>query len=94
MKHDKRMRKLEHEIKDAMINQRLTNEIHNEAHRLVLKNIYHNYYDLPTDQQYRKPDQLMKIVVDGSETLAKVKKLHEFGLHPSLIFFSSELYDN
>jgi len=36
----------------------------------------------------------MSAIVDSSETLERARKLHETGLHPSLIFFSKELFDS
>ena len=36
----------------------------------------------------------MSAIVDSSETLERARKLHETGLHPSLIFFSKDLLDS
>lgn len=94
LSYDKEMRQMEYQYKQGLIDKKIRKGIHEEAHKIVLKNIYHTYYDLPANERFRKPDQLMKIVVDGSETLKKVERLHDFGLHPTLIFFSKELFDN
>ena len=61
---------------------------------VVLKNIYRQYYDLPNDQSFRKPDMVMRTIVETSETIQKAEQLQEKGLHPTLIFFSKELYEN
>jgi hypothetical protein len=42
---------------------------------------------------FRKADAIMRQVVDTSESLKRAKDLTEY-LHPALIFFSKELYDN
>lgn len=60
----------------------------------MLNNLYREYYDIPNNLRVRKADDLMRIAVDTSETLKKVEKLQQRGLHPSLIFFSHDLYDN
>jgi hypothetical protein len=73
---------------------RAHNEIHRAAHATVLKNLYKTYYDVPNDMAVRKADSTMKTVVDTSETLQRVKHLSDRGLHPSIIFFSAELYEN
>ena len=67
--------------------------IKKHAKNIVLKNIYRQYYDLPNEMQFRKADPVLKTIVDTSETLQKVDKLTQF-IHPSLIFFSKELFDN
>lgn len=69
-------------------------QIHKLAKETVLRNVYKSYYDLPNDLKARKADVAMRAVVDTSETLAKVAELHEHGLHPKLIFFGDELYEN
>lgn len=76
------------------VDHRAHNEIHRVAHATVLKNLYRTYYDLPNDLAVRKPDSTMKTVVDTSETLKRVKNLSNQGLHPSVLFFSAELYEN
>lgn len=69
-------------------------DIHKLAKEAVLRNVYKSYYDLPNDIKARKADATMRAVVDTSETLARVEALHEHGLHPKLIFFGDELYEN
>lgn len=69
-------------------------EIHKKAHKMVLKNLYKTYYDLPNDFMARKADSTMEAIVESSEALRKARVLQERGMHPSLIFFSKELYDN
>jgi len=73
---------------------KMKNQIHKTAKQMVLKNVYKTYYDLRNDTSYRKPDIAMRAIVETSETLKKVETLHEHGLHPQLIFFGKELFDN
>ena len=68
--------------------------IHKLAREAVLRNLYKSYYDLPNDLKARKADATMRAVVETSETLGRVETLHEHGLHPKLIFFGNELYEN
>ena len=67
--------------------------INEQTADMVLSNIYKEYYDLPNDIHYRKADMLMRTIVDNSEALMRARTLSEY-LHPTLIFFSKELYDN
>ena len=57
------------------VEQRAHSEIHRVAHKIVLKNLYKTYYDVPNDMAARKPDATMKTVVDTSKTLERVKNL-------------------
>jgi hypothetical protein len=63
---------------------------------MVLRNLYRGFYDIPNEMQgMRKPDDLMRIIVRNSDTLDRVEKLEEnTGLHPSMIFFANNLYEN
>ena len=88
------MKKVQEDLHYHHIDSRANNMIHEAAHKIVLKNLYKTYYDLPNELAVRKPDAAMKTVVDTSYTLDRVKKLQEQGLHPSTIFFSGELYEN
>ena len=76
------------------VEQRAHHEIHRAAHRTVLKNLYKTYYDVPNDMAVRKADATMKTIVDTSATLKRVKDLQASGIHPSVIFFSAELFEN
>jgi len=63
----------------------------------VLRNVYRQYYDIPNELNMgiRKADDYMRVVVQESETLNKVRKLYtNTGMHPSLIFFSDSLHEN
>ena len=68
--------------------------VHKEMRNLVLKNIYRGYYDISDDRIVRKADSTMKAIVDTSDTLRTSKKLHEMGMHPSLIFFDKDLFES
>lgn len=78
----------------ALIEARSHTAITRKAKEVVLNNIYRQYYDIPNDLKVRKPDAVLKTIVDTSETLKKVESLIEHGMHPSLIFFSKELFEN
>ena len=40
--------------------------IHGRIEKLVLRNLYRTYYDIPGDLSVRKPEAAMKIVVESS----------------------------
>lgn len=43
--------------------------VHGGMQKLVLKNVYRSFYDIANDRQVRKPDMVMRAVVETSEAL-------------------------
>ena len=77
------------------LNAQASQSVHSALESHVLKNVYRGFYDIPNELPVRKPDDLMSTVVGTSEALRRAESLHtRIGMHPSLIFFDQELYEN
>ena len=59
--------------------------------RKVIKNLYRERYDIPTDLMVRKPDVDILKTVKTSESLFRVREMEEKSINPSLIFFEKGL---
>ena len=94
MKDGKLADLMDKEYRESQIIQKSNLSVHNYLHKMVLNNVYRGFYDIENERGIRKPDELMKTVVDSSEALERARDLQELGLHPSLIFFDKSLYDN
>ena len=88
------LKKIERELMFTQYEHKARLSLQKDTSKMVLKNVYKQFYDIPNDLKVRKADSTMRAVVDSSETLRKVTELQEKGMHPSLIFFSKELYEN
>lgn len=88
------MERVHEEVSNRILANRASVNVHEALEKLVLKNVYRGFYDIANEQSVRKPDALMSTVVETSEALKKARKLHDSGLHPSLIFFAEDLEDN
>ena len=57
-------------------------------------NVYKKQYDIPNDLMVRRPDREIRMSMEHSETLERVRMMAEHSIHPSLLFFEKELSDN
>lgn len=68
-KHKKIMKDLQTEFQFERIEKMTQTNLTRAVKDVVLKNIYRQYYDLPNDQSFRKPDMVMRTIVETSETI-------------------------
>lgn len=59
-----------------------------------MMNVYRSKYGIPEDLMVRKPDKEIRMTLQDSEAIAKVQKMAERSIHPSLIFFEKDLEDH
>jgi hypothetical protein len=57
----------------------------------VMKNLYRERYDIPSDLMVRKADTDIRQSVKASQTLARIEALDRTSIAPSLIFFGNDL---
>ena len=93
VKSHKEMERLEERYRYQVIEGKSNRMVHRTLKNLVLKNVYRGYYDISDDQAVRKPDATMSAIVDTSEALKSAEKLHDMGIHPSLLFFDKDLFE-
>ena len=54
-------------------------------------NIYRKRYSIPDDLMVRKPDLDIRMAVQDSMAIKKLRNMIETGLHPSIIFFEKNM---
>ena len=62
-----------------------------EQRRRVMMNIYRKRYSIPDDLMVRKPDLDIRMAVQDSMAIKKLRNMIETGLHPSIIFFEKNM---
>ena len=55
--------------------------------------MYRKKYNIPEDLMVRRPDRDIRLAMEHSEAIEKVRLMAENSVHPSLIFFEKELSD-
>jgi len=68
--------------------------IHEQVRKKAIMNVYRNKYGIPQDLMVRKPDVEIRMALKDSEAIAKIQKMAERSIHPSLIFFEKDLEDH
>ena len=69
------------------------NLIHEQVRNKAMMNIYRKKYNIPEDLMVRRADTDIRMAMESSETIDKIRRMAENSIHPSMIFFEKELND-